>query len=76
MSPNNRWFGRPRLFGLLLAVGFSAVVWVLIYLAVNGLPQPQPQPQPAASNPSTVKVQPQPDPGSAPAPVTDAVRTE
>ncbi len=72
MSPSNRWFGRPRLFGLLLAVGFSAVVWVLIYVAVNGLPQPQP----AASNPSTVKVQPQPDPGSAPAPVTDAVRTE
>lgn len=72
MSPNNRWFGRPGLFGLLLAVGFSAVVWVLIYLAVNSLPQPQP----AASNPSTVKVQPQPDPGSASAPVTDAVRTE
>ena len=71
---NNRWFGGPRLFGLVLAIGFSAVVWCLIYLAVSGRwANPE---GPGASSQTTVKLQPQDADKPAPKLEPDAVRTE
>jgi hypothetical protein len=69
---NNRWFGRPRLFGLLLVVGFSVVVWCLVYLALSG----RWTRQEATGASSQATVQQQDDDELAPIPAPDPVRTE
>lgn len=71
---SNQWFGRPRLFGLLLAIGFSVIVWSLVYLAVSG--RWAPPEAPGAPSDPTVKLQPQGVDEPVPKPALDAVRTE